>query len=147
LGNLTHEKEGTKRCDKNQDHHIGERKKIVGEDAALWGHAESAKQINEISRLEVRGIRKYAAIAVKNTRTARYMYMCLKFSKTAKKKPLARRFPYEFGVSCATNSEVAGVPDGLARWREARCQIGSHCIGNECDPQSGNRDEGREKQI
>ena len=34
--------------------------------------------------------------------------MCLKFSKTAKKKPLARRFPYEFGFSCATISEVTG---------------------------------------
>lgn len=53
MGNLTHEKEGAKRGDKDQYHHIGKCKKIVGEYAALWGHAESAKQINEIGRLEV----------------------------------------------------------------------------------------------
>ena len=53
LGNLTHEKEGAKRGDKDQYHHIGKCKKLVGEYAALWGHAESAKQINEIGRLEV----------------------------------------------------------------------------------------------
>ena len=43
LGNLPHEKEGAKRGDKDQDHHIGKRKKIVGEYAALRGHAERTK--------------------------------------------------------------------------------------------------------
>ena len=75
LGNLTHEKEGAKRCDKNQDHHVGERKKLVGKDTALWGHAESAKQINKIGRLEVIGIRKYAAIAA-NTHEQRGTCIC-----------------------------------------------------------------------
>ena len=96
MGNLTHEKEGAKRGDKDQYHHIGKRKKIVGEYAALWGHAESAKQINEIGWLEVTS--QTRRTSTKNVRTARYMYMCLKFSRTAKKKPLARRFPYEFRI-------------------------------------------------
>jgi hypothetical protein len=53
LGNLAHEKEGAERGDKDQYYHIGKCEKIVGEYAALWGHAESAKQINEIGWGEV----------------------------------------------------------------------------------------------
>lgn len=34
------------------------------------------------------------------------MYMCLKFNKTAKKKPLARRFPCKFGFRCYMVSQL-----------------------------------------
>ena len=97
MRNLTHEKEGAKRGDKDQYHHICKCKKFVGEYATLWGHAERAKQINEIGWLEATS-QKTRRASSKNARTARYMYMCLKFSKTAKKKPLAKRFPYELGI-------------------------------------------------
>jgi hypothetical protein len=51
LWDLSHEEEGTKRRNENQDHHIRKCEESTGEYAALRGHTKGAKQIDEIGWL------------------------------------------------------------------------------------------------